>query len=119
LLICAVPTWFYVSGWNGGQGERREAVAVIKLNGKGFRLWRQKPDDGSIRWCAEPLDRSNANGDLAFGFLADTLDAEFDAGLQCATAPRSDQTMPQLQSRKLDKRMSGSEPRHAGIPVSD
>ena len=99
LLITFVPTWFFLTGWDGGRGQTRHAVSIVEVDGDAFRLWRQVAGDGSTRWCAEVVGRASAPDKLVFVFRNETREAEFDAGLHCATDRHTQSSQPQLQRR--------------------
>lgn len=94
VLVSVVPVWFYLAGWNGGQGVKRELAGTARVGDSAFQLWKQSYDDGRVRWCAQPLSRGVSGVFPVFKFRSATLETEFDSGLACATTEGSDPRMP-------------------------
>lgn len=99
VLITVVPAWFYMSGWDGGFGSARTAVATVELEGASYRLWRSKPAGGLRTWCAQPLGEARTTGELDMVQGALAVPATFDAGLYCAELPAAP-GHPQLVLRR-------------------
>jgi uncharacterized iron-regulated membrane protein len=87
LLVSAVPAWFFLNGWNSGNGDLSQPRGQLRSAGQTYQLWSRKLDEGQTQWCVTSPARMNDRAPLMQSSDGAVFTAGFDAGRYCANLP--------------------------------
>ncbi len=87
LLVSALPTWFFLTGWNSGNGDLSQARGQLRVGDQTYWLWSRMVDEGETQWCVTSFAQLDQSILVLRSSNGATAAATFDAGRYCVILP--------------------------------